>query len=106
MSLGIMTLQTPARVDAVVESETELGGRTFSLSLTGTVWGDFRPDEPATASGGEGDAYVVQAAEFVCRRAEFAVGSRLRIRGLDWVVLSLDERPDEAVRVRIERVHL
>lgn len=100
-----MDLQTPARILTVSEDETAYGGRVKSFVVAGTVWGDFRPSAPVMNTAGD-DAYVVQGAEFIVRTAiGIAVGGRLRLKGLDWTVISIDEATDGDVRVRIERVH-
>ena len=97
----------PASLYAVTESESAYGGRTQTLSLAGTIWGDFRPDAPATEATPDGDAYVVQEADFICRSADgVARGGVLNLKGFDWRILSLDEAQDGAVRLRLERVHL
>lgn len=101
-----MTLQTPARLYAVSETESVYGGRSFSLMPGVTVWGDFRPDAPAVESAAEGDASVVQGADFICRSAAgMARGGRLNLKGFDWTIISFDEGADGAVRVRLERIH-
>ncbi|MGZ3306249.1 MAG: hypothetical protein ACXU8U_10360 [Asticcacaulis sp.] len=100
-----MTLQTPAGLYGVSETETAYGGRTQSFSLIATVWGDFRPDAPHVAATSEGDAYTVQQADFLCRSAAgMAPGGRLSLKGFDWTILSIDEAPDSHFRLRIERV--
>ena len=104
--MRIMTLQTPARLYAVTGTESVYGGRSFSLTPGATVWGDFRPDTPAVESTAEGDACVVQGADFLCRSAAgLARGGRLNLKGFDWRIVSFDEGADGAVRVRLERIH-
>ena len=104
--MRIMDLQTPARLYAVTETESVYGGRNFSFAGTGITWGDFKPDAPAAETTAEGDAFVVQAADFMCRSAAgMARGGRLNLKGFDWTIVSLDERADGAVRVRLERIH-
>lgn len=104
--MRIADLQTPAQAYAVSESESDYGGRTFTAVLAGTVWGDFRPDVPAVTATSEGDSYVVQEADFLCRSAEGVErGGLLRLKGFDWRVVSVDEQADGTVRLRIERVH-
>ncbi|MCR6658570.1 MAG: hypothetical protein NVV72_04210 [Asticcacaulis sp.] len=101
-----MDLQTPARLYAVTETESAYGGRSFSLAPDAMIWGDFRPDTPAVQSMAEGDAFVVQGADFICRSATgMARGGRLNLRGFDWRIVSLDEGTDGSVRLRLERVH-
>ncbi len=105
--MRIMELQTPARLYAVGETESSYGGRTFTTTLSGTLWGDFRPDLPGVKANAEGDSYVVQEAEFLCRSAEAAApGGLLNLKGYDWRIVSLDEGADGTVRLRIERVHV
>ncbi len=100
-------MQTPARLYAVSESEDDWGGRSFTTALVGTVWGDFRPDAPAAEITADGDAYVVQEAEFLCRSAEGATrGGLIHLKGFDWRIVSLDEAADGMWRLRLERVHL
>ena len=102
-----MDLQTPARLYAVTETESAYGGRSLSLMPRATVWGDFRPDAPMAETTAEGDAFVVQAADFICRSAAgIARGGRLNLKGFDWKIVSFDEGAYGAVRVRLERVHL
>jgi hypothetical protein len=102
----IADLQTPARLYAVSEAESTYGGRSFSLMPDATIWGDFRPDTPAVESTAEGDASVVQGADFFCRSmAGLARGGRLSLKGSDWRIVSFDEGADGSVRVRLERVH-
>ncbi|MGN6208637.1 hypothetical protein [Asticcacaulis sp.] len=104
--MRVMSLQTPARLYAVTETESAYGGRSFSLVPDATIWGDFRPDTPALESTAEGDASVVQGADFLCRSAVgMARGGRLSLKGFDWRIVSLDEGADGSVRVRLERVH-
>ena len=104
--LRIMNLQTPARLYAVTEAESAYGGRTFTAHLAGTIWGDFKPDAPALQSTSEGDAYLLQEADFICRSSQgIARGGRLQIKGFDWKIVSLAEDADGAVRLRLERVH-
>lgn len=104
--MKIADLQTPARFYAVTEVESAYGGRSFSLAPGATIWGDFRPDTPAAESTAEGDASVVQGADFICRSvAGMARGGRLSLKGFDWRIVSFDEGTDGSVRVRLERVH-
>ncbi len=106
-AVRILELQTPAEIYAVTEDESEYGGRAFTTSLSGTVWGDFRPDAPGVTATSEGDSYVVQEADFLCRPAAGAErGGLLRLKGFDWRIVSLDEGNDGTVRLRIERVHV
>lgn len=104
--LPIHQLQTPAGLYGLTQSETPYGGQIGSLAFITTVWGDFQPRPPATQSTSDGDAYVLQQAEFLCRSAQdMRPGSVLRIGAFDWTVLSLDEAADGHVRLRIERAH-
>ncbi|MGA9658241.1 MAG: hypothetical protein WBQ60_03980 [Asticcacaulis sp.] len=103
--MKIMNLQTPARLYEVTESESVYGGRSFSLSAGAVVWGDFKPAAPSLQTATEGDAYVVQAADFICRSGVgMTRGGRLSLKGFDWKILSLDEQADGFVRVRMERI--
>ncbi|MFT4074261.1 MAG: hypothetical protein QM647_01935 [Asticcacaulis sp.] len=105
--MRISDLQTPARLYAVTESESLYGGRSFSLAPGMTVWGDFQPDTPEVESMAEGDAFVVQGADFICRSAAgLARGGRLSLKGFDWTIISLDEGADGYVRARLERIHV
>lgn len=104
--MKITDLQTSARLYAVTESESVYGGRSFSLTPGVTVWGDFQPDDPEVESTAEGDAFVVQGADFFCRSAAgLARGGRLILKGFDWRIVSFDEGADGSVRVRLERIH-
>jgi hypothetical protein len=104
--MKITDLQTPARLYAVTETESVYGGRSFSLAPAATIWGDFRPDTPSVESTSEGDAFVVQGADFLCRsQAGMARGGRLNLKGFDWRIVSLDESAEGHVRVRLERIH-
>ncbi len=103
--LPIHQLQTPAALYGVTESETAYGGRTKTLSLVKTVWGDFRPKPPAREATSDGDSYQQQQAEFLTRSDEDLIhGAVLRIQGSDWTILSVDTDADGTVRLRIERV--
>ncbi len=104
--MRIMDLQTPARLYAVTETESAYGGRTFSTVPGATVWGDFRPGVPGMKTTSEGDSYVVQAAELLCRSADgVAAGGLLNLKGYDWRIVSIDALADGTVRLSIERVH-
>ena len=104
--MKIMTLQTPARLYAVSETESVYGGHTYEFAGTDITWGDFKPDAPVAETTAEGDAFVVQAADFICRSsAGMARGGRLNLKGFDWTIVSFDEGADGAVRVRLERIH-
>lgn len=103
--LPIQQVQTPAALYGVIETETAYGGRTKTLSLVKTVWGDFRPHAPAREATSDGDSYQVQEAEFLTRSdEELAHGAILRIQGADWTILSGDGDAEGTVRLRIERV--
>ena len=105
-SMGIGDLQTPARLYAATETESIYGGRSFSFADTGITWGDFQPDAPVTETTAEGDAFVVQTADFICRSAAgMTRGGRLNLKGFNWTIVSLDEGADGMVRVRLERIH-
>ncbi len=104
--LAINALQTPAGLYALTESESPYGGRSFVSAPLGTLWGDFKPEAPATESTAEGDSYVRQQAVFICRSAAgIARGALLAIGGFDWTILSLDEDAAGTVRLRLERIH-
>ncbi|MDI7775384.1 hypothetical protein [Asticcacaulis sp. EMRT-3] len=104
--LQISAVSTPAGVYALSETETAFGGRTRSLSLVATVWGDFQPDKPALQAPGDGDPYVAQTADFLCRSVEgLSLGGWLSVRGADWQITSLDEDATGTVRLRLERLH-
>lgn len=105
-AVRIAQLQTPAGLYVVSESEDVWGGRTFTTDLVATVWGDFRPDVPQVSGTSDGDHYVVQAADFLCRSAQGAApGGLLRLKGFDWRIVSIDELADGTVRFQLERVH-
>lgn len=103
--LPIRQMQTPASLYGVTETETAYGGRTKSLSLVKTVWGDFRPEPPSRRATSDGDSYQLQAGEFLTRSdADLVHGAVLRIDGSDWTIVSVDTDADGTVRLRIERV--
>lgn len=103
--LPISQVQTPAALYGVTEAETAYGGRTKTLGLVKTVWGDFRPKPPARQATSDGDSYQLQEAEFLTRSDEDLVrGGVLRIHESDWTILSVDTDGDGTVRLRIERV--
>ncbi len=102
----ILSLQTPASLYAVSDSESVYGGRTPSRTLLAVIWGDFRPELPVVTAMAPGDAYVVQEADFLCRAGLGAArGGILALKGFDWRIVSLDETAGGMVRLRIERVH-
>jgi hypothetical protein len=103
--LPIHQVQTPAALYGVTETETVYGGRTKTLNLVKTVWGDFRPKPPAREATSDGDSYQLQEAEFLTRSDEDLVcGGVLRIHDADWTILSIDTDAEGTVRLRIERV--
>jgi len=104
MSLTARDVKTPAGVYGRVDSETAFGGRVRDMTITATVWGDFRPGAPGLETPSEGQPFVAQTADFFCRSAEgLSVGGWLSVRGQDWRILSLDEIADGQVRLRLER---
>ncbi len=104
--MRILELQTPADLYGIVESEDAWGGRVLTTTSVATLWGDFRPEPPASKATGEGDAYVVQTATFLCRDALGAVaGGLVHLGGFDWRILSVDGLAGGMARLIIERVH-
>jgi hypothetical protein len=103
-ALSINRLQTPARHYTLVESETAFGGRTHDFSLTGVIWGDFRPGVPAQITPSDTGAYLVQDADFICRSGVGVTrGDRLNLKNFDWQIVSLDEDADGHIRLHLER---
>lgn len=99
-------LKTPARVCAAVETGTDYGGQVVNLVPGVTIWGEFRPDVPVVETPSDEEAFVVQAAVFLCRWADGVVrGTVLRIGGFDWTVTSVSEDADGIVLLQVERVH-
>ena len=70
MSLTARDVRTPAGVYALDEVETDFGGRVRDLTITATVWGDFRPGAPGVETPSDGQPFVSQTADFICRSAE------------------------------------
>lgn len=104
MSLTVRDVTTPAGVYGLDETETAFGGRVRDMTISATVWGDFRPDAPSVQTPSDGQPFVSQTADFLCRSAEgVSVGGWLSVRGHDWRILSLDEIADGQVRLRLER---
>ncbi len=105
-AVRILDLQTLARLYTISEAEDVYGGRTYQTVLAGPVWGDFRPDAPEVEATADGDSYVVQTADFLCRSAVGAArGGVVQLKGFDWMIVSLDEGADGTMRLRLERVH-
>ena len=105
MSLTARDVRTPAGVYALDEVETDFGGRVRDLTITATVWGDFRPGAPGVETPSDGQPFVSQTADFICRSAEgLSVGGWLNARGYDWRIASLDEIADGQTRLRLERL--
>jgi hypothetical protein len=104
--LAISKLNTPARQVIISETITEFGGRTASLSLGATFWGQFSPNNPSTEQTAEGDFYTRQSARFLCRfTGNLKPADRLRLRGHDYVITAISEDDAGAFLVQIERVH-
>jgi hypothetical protein len=103
MSLTARDVATPAGVYGLDDSETDFGGRVRDMTISATVWGDFKPDAPSAQTPSDGQPFVSQTADFLCRSAEgLSVGGWLQVRGRDWRILSHDEIADGQVRLRLE----